>query len=113
MFTGRIGGISLVALFVMSMICFLYLNAYKWTIYPTVVFSLLLIIHLFAVIRNLDLEDSLKKDIWTLAVYLMMVILSNVLWVFVSQWFRYIATISALAFVFVLVTKLKGRIDEK
>jgi len=107
-FTGNTGYAFLVISFVLSVVGFLYLNVYEWTIYPAVGFAFLFVFQLFAVIRNSGLDISLKKDIYFLAGLLMMVIFSNILWVFVFPWFKYIASVSALFFVYVLFTKLRN-----
>jgi hypothetical protein len=109
----RIGLVILVVSFVMSVICFLQLNAYHWTIYPAVVFSLMFVFQLFTIIRNSDLDISLKKDIYTLTGLLIVIVVSNVLWVFVFQWFRYIASISSLVFIYVLFVKLRNGVGNK
>jgi len=107
MFTERVGYVFLVTSFVLSVACFLYLNVYQWTVYPAVIFSLLFIFQLFGIIKNSNLAPTLKKDIYILAGLLLMVILANILWVFVFTWFRYIASVSALVFVWALFAKLK------
>lgn len=115
MFTkDKIGYVVLLALFLLSVICFLYLNVYSWTIYLAVTFAIMFVVQLFLIIRNSGIEPVLKKDVYTLVGLLILVVVSNVLWVFVFPWFKYIASISSLVFVYVLFTKLRdGNIRNK
>jgi Ca2+/Na+ antiporter len=57
------------------------------------------------------LQSSLKRDIYILAVLLLIVIFSNIIWVFIFPWFQHIASFSALIFVLVLFFKLRSRIN--
>ena len=110
MFTARTGYLVLLATFVLSAVCFLNINVYGWTVYPAVACALLFVVQLFAVIKNSELAPSMKKDITILAGLLLFVILANILWVFVFDWFKYIASVSALVFVYVLYAKLRDGI---
>ena len=115
MFTNsRIGYILLVALFLMSVISFLHLKEYSWTIYLATTFTFLFVVQSFLLILHSHLDPSLKRDILLLAGLLLMVVVSNILWVFVFPWCKYIASVSSLVFVFVLFTKLRdGHIRNK
>ena len=108
MVTGAAGYAFLASLFLMSVVCFLFLNVYDRTIYPAIGFSFLFVFQLFSIIRYSDLERSLKKNICVVAGLLITVIVSNVLWVFVFSWFKYIASVSAFIFVLLLFLKLRS-----
>ena len=105
----KIGLVFLLVLFVLSVIFFTQLDVYDWSIYPSVGFTLMFVFQLFIIIRNSNLDTSLKKDIYTLSGLLIIVVISNILWVFVFQWFKYIASISSLIFVYLLFKKLRDR----
>ena len=94
--------------FVLSVVCYLYVSEHSWMMYPAVLFSLMFVFQLFTIVSNSKLDNSLKKDVYTLFGLLLVVVASNILWVFVIQWFKYIATISSLVFLYVLFTKLKS-----
>jgi len=111
-FTGNTGYAFLLISFVLAVVCLLYLKVYEWTVYPAIGFTFIFVFQLFAIIRNSDLNPSLKKDICFLTVILIVVAMSNVLWALVFPWFKYIASVSALVFVCVLFAKLRGRIVE-
>lgn len=113
MFTGRTGYAILLSSFVLSVVCFLYLSVREWSLYPAVFFIFVFVFQLFVIIRNSSLNPSLKKDIYVLTGLLLMVILSNIIWVFVFPWFKYIASIAALVFVSVLFIKLRVGIIKK
>ena len=109
MFTRSNTGIAFLLIsFILSVICFLQFNFYYWAIYPAIAFSLVFVIQLFMVVRNSGLNFSLKKDIYALVGLLIVVVISNILWVFVIQWFRYVASIASLVFVGVLLAKLRN-----
>ena len=110
MFTkSRIGYVFLLMSFVLGVTCFLYFNVYRWALYPGIVFSLTFVFQLFLIVRNSELNSSLKKDIYTLSGLLMIVIASNIMWVFVFQWFKYFASIFSLVFIYVLYTRLQEK----
>jgi len=105
----KIGLAFLLILFVLSVIFFMQLNGNDWSIYPSILFTLMFVFQLFMIIKNSNLDASLKKDIYMLAGLLIFVVISNILWVFVFQWFKYIASFSSLVFVYVLFKKLRDR----
>ena len=108
MFTkSRLGLGILFILFLLSVIGFLYSADYSWIIYIAVLFTLLFVFQLFAYIKNSNLETSLKKNIYSLLVVLIFVVMSNILWVFVFPWFRYVATLFSLIFIYLLFTRLR------
>jgi len=82
--------------------------------YVAIVFGLLFVIQMFAIIKNCNLATSLKNDIYVLFTLLMFVVASNILWVFVFSWFRYIAVMFSVIFIYVLFAKLqKSRFIEE
>jgi len=115
MFTNnRMGYVLLLTLFLLSVVCLLYLNVFSWVIYLAATFILLFVFQLFALIRASALELSLKKDLYVLVGLLIIVVVSTILWVFVFTWCKYIASVTSLAFVYVLFTKLRdGNIRNK
>ncbi|MDR2916260.1 MAG: hypothetical protein LBV74_15785 [Tannerella sp.] len=104
----KTGYVLLLALFLLSAVSFLYLNVYSWTIYLAITFAIMFVIQLFLIIRNSGIEPVLKKDAYTLLGLLILVVVSNILWVFVFPWCKYIASISSLIFVYILFTKLRN-----
>jgi len=107
MFTGRTRYAILAFTLLAGMICLLYLHVLDWMIYPAVALGLLFVFQLFAFIRNANLEASLKRWMYTLAILLMIVVVSNILWVFVYAWFRYVASVAVIGFGYVLVGRLR------
>ena len=94
--------------FVLSVVCYLYVSEHSWMMYPAVLFSLMFVFQLFTIVSNSKLDNSLKKDVYVLAGLLLVVVVSNILWVFVFQWFKHIAIISSFVFLYVLFIRLKG-----
>ena len=113
MFAGRLGYVVLGSSFVLSVLCLSQLTGYHWAVYPAVIFGFLFVVQLMVIIRNSGLSPAVKKNIYLLAVLLMLVILSNIAWVFWFPWFRYVASVMALVFVYVLFIKLRNAVEKK
>jgi len=93
--------------FVLSVICYLCVNVHSCILYLAMMLTLIFVFQLFTLVRDSNFNRSLKKDIYTLAGLLLVICFFNILWVFVFQWFKYVATIASLVFLYMLFVRLK------